>query len=81
MQDVIAITNRRLCDRPFLEQIDRVCKLCPAAVILREKDLNEAEYAALAADVYPVCKKLIRPSVPFPFPPMSAFVLFFTLKR
>lgn len=57
MQDVIAITNRRLCDRPFLEQIDRVCKLCPAAVILREKDLNEAEYAALAADVYQVCKK------------------------
>ena len=57
MQDVIAITNRRLCDRPFLEQIERVCKLYPAAVILREKDLSDAEYAALAADVYSVCKK------------------------
>ena len=57
MQDVIAITNRRLCDRPFLEQIERVCKLYPAAVILREKDLSDAEYAALAADVYSVCKR------------------------
>ena len=62
MQDVIAITNRRLCDRPFLEQIERVCKLYPAAVILREKDLSDAEYAALAADVYSVCKKYnVRP--------------------
>ena len=57
MQDVIAVTNRKLCDRQFLEQIERVCRLYPAAVILREKDLSEAEYATLATDVYPVCQK------------------------
>ena len=26
----MAVTNRRLCGRPFLEQIERVCALRPA---------------------------------------------------
>ena len=36
----MAVTNRRLCGRPFLEQIERVCALRPAAVILREKGVT-----------------------------------------
>ena len=36
---IIAVSNRKLCNRPFLEQIERVCKIHPEAVILREKDL------------------------------------------
>ena len=35
---IIAVSNRKLCNRPFLEQIERVCKIHPEAVILREKD-------------------------------------------
>ena len=38
-RDLIAVTNRHLCSRPFTEQITRVCKLHPKALILREKDL------------------------------------------
>ncbi len=52
LNDVIAITNRKLCERPFVEQIERVCRLEPEAIILREKDLPEKEYAKLAREVY-----------------------------
>lgn len=57
MSDVIAVTNRRLCTRPFLEQLERVCRLRPEAVILREKDLPETEYERLAAQVMEVCER------------------------
>ena len=52
----MAVTNRRLCGRPFLEQIERVCALRPAAVILREKDLTPEEYGRLGAQVLEVCR-------------------------
>ena len=52
---VMAVTDRKLCRRPFLEQIERVCALHPRAVILREKDLAESEYEMLAKDVASVC--------------------------
>ena len=54
--DIMAVTNRRLCGRPFLEQIERVCALRPAAVILREKDLTPEEYGRLGAQVLEVCR-------------------------
>lgn len=52
LNDVIAITNRKLCQRDFLEQIKRVCEAGPKAIILREKDLSEKEYTKLAEQVY-----------------------------
>lgn len=52
LNDVIAVTNRKLSQRPFLEQIKRVCQLRPEAIILREKNLSETEYAKLAEEVY-----------------------------
>ena len=50
-RDLIAVTNRHLCSRPFTEQITRFCKLHPKALILREKDLPEEEYFSLARQV------------------------------
>ena len=47
-QNIIAVTNRHLCKRAFMEQMERVCRLQPKAVILREKDLSEEEYLKLA---------------------------------
>lgn len=41
-ENVIAVSNRHLCKRPFLEQIKIVCEWHPKALILREKDLTEA---------------------------------------
>lgn len=63
MSDIIAVTNRQLCTRPFLEQMERVCLSRPKAVILREKDLPEDsmknlqrrywQYAGPARCLYP----------------------------
>ena len=60
---VIAVTNRHLCSRPFMEQIDRVCSLHPKAVILREKDLSEQEYLILAENVLEICKQYQVPCI------------------
>ncbi len=52
----IAITNRHLCERDFLVQVERMAKADVGAVILREKDLTEAEYRDLASQVKEVLK-------------------------
>ena len=53
---VIAVTNRTLCVRPFLEQIKRAAEEKPYAMILREKDLPEREYQELAEKVMEICQ-------------------------
>lgn len=62
-RSVIAVTNRRLCTRPFLEQIQRVCRLQPRALILREKDLPEEEYALLFRQVLEICRRYQVPCI------------------
>lgn len=54
---LIAVTNRRLCQRDFQEQIQRVCAFGVRAVLLREKDLTESEYIRLAERVQAVCRE------------------------
>ena len=54
---VIAVTNRKLTARPYLEQIERICRKRPEALIVREKDLREEEYGRLAAEVHDICKR------------------------
>ena len=56
-KNVVAVTNRSLCERPFLEQIERVCACHPKALILREKDLSEEEYFLLAKEVLEICRQ------------------------
>lgn len=53
---IIAVTNRRLCSRPFDEQLRRVCSCHPKALILREKDLTEEAYTQLAGEVLDICR-------------------------
>ena len=54
---IIAVTNRKLYERPLLDQIRRIVEKKPYAIILREKDLPEPEYEELAAQVLPVCRE------------------------
>ena len=54
-RNIIAVTNRKLCERPFLEQVERICQMHPKALILREKDLSEKEYEELAKKVMAIC--------------------------
>lgn len=52
---LLAVTNRHLAARPFLEQLRRVARLGPRAVILREKDLPEPSYKELAKQAMALC--------------------------
>ena len=55
-QDAIVITDRTLVEGDFLRQIARVLNLAPHALILREKDLCDADYEALARRVLRLCE-------------------------
>lgn len=54
---MMAITSRRLCRRPFLDQLERVVAAEPEMVILREKDLPNRELLELAASVLDICER------------------------
>ena len=41
MFKIVCVTNRKLCERDFLEQIENVAKCKPDMIVLREKDLDE----------------------------------------
>lgn len=51
LDKIICVTNRKLCSIPLEEQLAFLAKKGIARVILREKDLTEEEYAALAKRV------------------------------
>lgn len=52
---LICVTNRKLCQDDFLKRIDRLASGKPHAIMLREKDLPDVEYIALAAKVQKIC--------------------------
>lgn len=54
---LVCVTNRHLCTTLFLEQIERVVRLHPRALILREKDLPEEGYRTLAQQVLAICRR------------------------
>ena len=88
-KNVIAVSNRNLCDRPFMAQLERVCQCHPKALILRDKDLTEKEYEALAEKVLELCsqyqvpcilhtyvdvaKKLSHPMIHLPLPVLEKY--------
>ena len=60
-KNIIAVTNRKLCERPFPEQVERICQMHPKALILREKDLSESAYEAMAGQVLEICGRYDTP--------------------
>lgn len=56
------VTERALCREPFLDRVAAVAAARPAGVLLREKDLSETDYEALARSVQGICR---RYGVPF----------------
>ena len=46
--DIVAVTNRKLCNDNFLQQVQRLARSGVSAIILREKDLSEDAYLQLA---------------------------------
>ncbi len=57
LQNVICITDRHLCHRPFADQMRIVAAMHPKAVILREKDVMEETYGLLLDRVLPACEE------------------------
>lgn len=56
-EHTIVITNRHLVQGDFLKQLEKVTKLHPYALILREKDLTDDAYESLAKKVFDLCKR------------------------
>lgn len=61
MSDIICVTNRKLCTDVFLIRMQRIIEAQPRAVILREKDLPERDYAVLAEQLLPLCYEMRVP--------------------
>lgn len=57
MSEIICVTNRALCKGSFLERIEAIAACKPAGIILREKDLHQEEYCALAKEVMEICDR------------------------
>lgn len=60
---VLAVTNRTLSKKPYLEQIRKICEWGPESIILREKDLTEKEYKDLAEKVLAICSEYQIPCI------------------
>lgn len=56
MFKIICITDRKICNGNFFEQIEKVCKSGVSEIILREKDLDLSLYSKLYKEIYLICK-------------------------
>lgn len=58
---ITVVTNRKLALRPFLDQIEILCRKGPERILLREKDLDLPEYEKLAEKVKEICDRYQAP--------------------
>lgn len=63
MSDIICVTNRLLCREDVRRRVDRIAAAGVRSVILREKDLPEADYVYLAREVRAICDSYDVPFV------------------
>ncbi|SET63773.1 thiamine phosphate synthase [[Clostridium] polysaccharolyticum] len=63
MFKVIAVTNRKLCEVDFMEQVKRLGEAGISGIILREKDLPPQEYKELALKVLECLKEFSVPCI------------------
>lgn len=54
-KNTIVITNRKMVEGSLLHQLQRIAVHHPYAMILRETDLQDAEYEALAKETMKIC--------------------------
>jgi len=71
MSDILCVTNRKLCRDDFMIRIRRIAQACPAGIILREKDLDSAEYEELGAEVIRICGEYDVPCILHSFPDVA----------
>lgn len=54
---LLCITSRRLCPGDFLTQVEAIAAAGVGGIVLREKDLSQEEYTALARRVLDRCQR------------------------
>lgn len=69
---VVCITSRRLCPGDFLSRMEEIAAARPHAVILREKDLAEPDYTALARRCLEICRRCGTTLIPHSHPETAA---------
>ena len=57
IQNLICVTNRKLCNGDLFTRVEEIVKFKPKAILVREKDLTEAEYEDIAGKILEICKK------------------------
>ena len=53
---ILCVTNQALCKGDYLQQLQKIAAAKPDAIILREKQLSETAYQALAEQVQRICQ-------------------------
>ena len=71
MSDIIVITNSSNCKEDFLLRIEKLAKAKPKAIVLREKQLSESDYAVLAKKVIEICNKYNTQCILHNFPKVA----------
>ena len=57
MFEIVCVTARALCPNDFLSQLERVAAAGVDKILLREKDLPEPAYKALASQALALCRR------------------------
>ena len=68
---ILAVTNRHLCQENFLKRIEKLAQTAIHGFILREKDLSENEYEALAKEVLSICRRYQKECILHSFPDIA----------
>jgi thiamine-phosphate pyrophosphorylase len=68
---ILAVTNRRLCQESFLNRIQKLSQTAIKGIILREKDLSESSYEALAKEVLLICRRSGKECILHSFPDVA----------
>ena len=68
---ILCVTNRALCREDFFTRLERIAAARPAAILLREKDLPEGDYLALAQRALAICQAHATPCILHSFPDVA----------
>jgi thiamine-phosphate diphosphorylase len=68
---ILVVTNRRLCQENFFNRIEKLAKTAIDGIILREKDLSESQYEALAKEVLTICRRYGKECILHSFPDVA----------
>ena len=63
IQNLICVTNRKLCNGDLFVRVEEIVKYKPKAILIREKDLTEEEYEEIAKNILNICKKADVPCI------------------